>query len=79
MRPGVKRGEYVERLERIIALCEGALCDPAALEGAQLRAADVIIRAIRMGYAIVREVDVEDLERRAEEIKARLEEGRRGG
>jgi predicted ATP-grasp superfamily ATP-dependent carboligase len=68
----------VERLERIIALCEEALCDPGAVEGAQLKAADVIIRAIRMGYSIVREVDVEDLERRAEEIKERLEERRRG-
>jgi len=79
IRPGRKRREYVERLERIMAVCEEALSDPEAVEGAQLKAADVIIRAIRMGYAIVREVEVEDLERHAEEIKKRLEERRRGG
>ena len=74
IRPKEKREEYVARLERIIELCEAVLNDAGSMEDVQLKAADVIIRAIRMGYTIVREVDVENLERITAEIKAKLEE-----
>lgn len=73
IKPSRKRREYVKRLERIIAICEEALVNPEALEEIQLKAADVIIRAIRMSYTIVREVDIENLERLATEIKRELE------
>jgi hypothetical protein len=74
IRPKEKREEYVARLERIIELCESVLNSQGLMEDIQLKAADVIIRAIRMGYTIVREVDVENLERITAEIKAKLEE-----
>jgi glutathione S-transferase len=79
IKPDKKREEYVARLERIITACEEALTDSDALEEAQLKAADVIIRAIRMSYVIVREVDIENLERVAQEIKRRLDERARQG
>jgi len=66
-------------LERIVAVCEEAMNDAEALEEIQLKAAEVIIKAIRMSYAIVREVDIENLERHAEEIKKRLAERDREG
>ena len=48
--------------------------DPEAVEAIQLKAADVIIRAIRMGYTIVREVDIENLERHTKAIQRSFEE-----
>jgi len=72
--PKRKREEYVFRLERIIRTCENALNNPGAMEKIQLKAAEVIIKAIKISYEIVREADIEDLERLAAEIKAKLEE-----
>ncbi|MBD3206232.1 hypothetical protein GF319_07805 [Candidatus Bathyarchaeota archaeon] len=74
IKPQKKRKEYIQRLEHIIGLCEDALMDPEAVEAIQLKAADVIIRAIRMGYTIVREVDIENLERHTKEIQRSFEE-----
>jgi hypothetical protein len=74
IKPQKKRKEYVQRLEDIIGLCEEALMDPEAVEAIQLKAADVIIRAIRMGYTIVREVDIENLERHTKAIQRSFEE-----
>jgi len=74
IKPEQKRKEYVRRLEGIVTLCEKALSDPEAVEGIQLKAANVIINAIRMSYAIVREVDIENLERQTKEIQRILEQ-----
>lgn len=63
----------------MVGACEAAMGDAGALEDAQLRAMDVLIRALRLSYVIVREVDIENLERQAEEIKGRLEERDRAG
>ena len=79
IRPKAKREEYVARLERIIELCESVLNDVGSMKDVQLKAADVIIRAIRMSYVIVKEVDVENLERVTAEIKAKLAERDREG
>jgi len=72
--PDRKRREYLERLEGVIKACESAMGDAGALEEIQLKAMDIIIKAIRLSYVIVREVDIENLELQAEEIKRRLEE-----
>lgn len=74
IKPDEKREEYVRRLEKVIRFCEGVVNNPSAAEIIQLMALDVIIRAIRMGYTIVKDVDVENLERYTEEIKAQLKE-----
>ncbi len=79
IQPKKKRQEYIARLERIISICEQVLSGSNVLEKAQLRAAEVIIEAIRMSYTIVRDVDVENLERIAAEIQERLEERDREG
>jgi hypothetical protein len=73
IKPDKKRREYVRRLEDIVELCEEALSDPNSIEGTQLKAANVIINAIRMSYNIVREVDIENLERHTKEIQKILE------
>jgi hypothetical protein len=77
IKPETKRKEYVKRLEDIVKTCEEALADPNVMKSIQLRAAQVIIEAIRMSYTIVREVDVENLEKLTAQIKAKLEERNR--
>jgi DNA-binding Lrp family transcriptional regulator len=77
--PAKKREEYIERLERVIALCEEALTRPGAVGRPQLRAAEVLIKALRASYEIVREVDVENLERLAEEVARKIEEASGAG
>jgi len=72
--PRSKRREYVRRLENVISVCEKALSDADALQEIQIKAAEVIIKAIRASYAIIREEEVENLEQLAQEIKAKLEE-----
>lgn len=74
IKPRGKREEYVARLERIIMFCEGVINNPGSVEEVQLLAFDVIIRAIRMSYMIVKDVDVENLERLTEEVKTQLKE-----
>jgi hypothetical protein len=74
IKPETKRKEYVKRLEGIVKTCEKALADPNIMKFVQLKAAQVIIEAIRMSYTIVREVDVENLEKLTAEISAKIEE-----
>jgi len=74
IKPEKKRRDYVQRLENIVSICEAALSDPESVQEVQLKAADVIIRAIRMSYTIVKEVDIENLERQTREIKRSFEE-----
>lgn len=74
IKPEKKRRDYVQRLENIVSICEAALSDPDSVQEVQLKAADVIIRAIRMSYTIVKEVDIENLERQTREIKRSLKE-----
>lgn len=68
--PESKRREYLSRLEGLIRGLDGIIADPDGVEGIQVRAMDVMIRAFNMCYRIVRDVDVETLE---DEL-ARLEE-----
>ena len=70
--PAEKREEYIARLEKAIKFCENVLNNPGAVEEIQLEALDVIIRAIRMSYTIVKDVDVENLERLTDEVKTQL-------
>jgi hypothetical protein len=71
--PAGKREEYVGRLERLIGGLDGLLADPGLDEAARLKAVDVIIRAVRMCYLIVRDVDVERMERELEKLKEEAE------
>ena len=79
IQPEKKRKDYIKRLENIIKICETALSDPDTVQEIQLKAANVIIRAIRMSYLIVKEVDIENLEQHTKEIQAKLEKRDREG
>jgi len=72
--PKRKREEYMSRLERIIRTCETPFNNPKAMEKIQLKADEVIIKEIKMSYEIMREAEIENLERLVVEIKAKLEE-----
>ncbi len=71
--PEGKREEYVGRLERLIEGLDGLMADQSMDEAARLKAMDVIIRAVRMCYLIVRDVDVERMERELEKLKEEAE------
>jgi hypothetical protein len=67
---------YLARLEGLMGELDGIIADPVGFERIQLDAMKVLIRAVRMCYSIVRDVDVEMLEDELEGIK---EENRRAG
>ena len=76
--PERKRTEYIHRLEALIQGLDGIIADPEGVEKIQLRAMDVMIRAVNMCYRIVRDVDVEMMEdelARIEEENQRAREG----
>ena len=57
--------------------CDGVIADPGSHEELQLKAMAVLIRAITVCYDLVTDVEVEMLERQAEEVKRLFEEGTR--
>ena len=72
--PEERRVLYLARLEGLMWELDGIIADPVGFERIQLDAMKVLIRAVRMCYSIVRDVDVEMLEDELEGIK---EENRR--
>ena len=77
--PRKKRASYIRRLERVMRACDRVIADPASHEELQVKAMAVLIRAITVCYNLVTDVEVELLERQAEEIKRLFEEGARTG
>jgi hypothetical protein len=77
--PRKKRASYIRRLERVMRACDKVIADPASHEELQVKAMSVLIRAITVCYDMVTDVEVEMLEREAEEIKRLFEEGAREG
>jgi hypothetical protein len=67
--PEAKRAKYLNRLEILIQELDGVIIDPEGIEHIQLQAMDVLIKAVRQCYHIVRDIDVEMLEVELEEIK----------
>jgi predicted ATP-grasp superfamily ATP-dependent carboligase len=59
-------------------LCDGIVADPGTPEGVKVKALAVLIRAVKVCYEIVTDVEVELIEEQAEEIRRALEERRRG-
>lgn len=64
---------YIGRLEDVMRVCDRAAADPCGFEGVQLRALDVLIRAVRVCYGMVVDVEVDELEA---EVAALEREGR---
>ena len=71
IKPEKKRAKYLNRLEKLIQELDGVIIDPEGVEHIQLKAMEVLIKAVRQCYSIVRDIDVEMLEVELEEIKER--------
>ena len=69
--PEAKRVKYLSRLELLIQELDWIIVDPEGIEEIQLEAMDVLIRAVRLCYRIVQDIDVEILENELAEIKER--------
>jgi len=59
--------------------CDGIVADPETPEDVKVKALAVLIRAVKVCYDIVTDVEVELIEEQAEEIRRALEERRRRG
>ena len=67
--PEKKRSEYLHRLERVIRELNEMLQNPDTIKSTKLKAMDVMIKAVKACYTIVRDVDVEEIEEAVEKIK----------
>ncbi len=76
--PARKRENYLRRLEDLIEGLDRIVSDPEGVEQVQLKAMDIMIRAVRMCYHIVRDVDVEMLEDELEALEKENKRGREG-
>ncbi len=66
-----RREEYIGRLEDVMRFCDRVASDPSGVENLQLRALDVMIRAVRVCYGMVGDLEVTLLEGEVEELKRR--------
>jgi len=71
--PEEKRTQYIARLERLIADLDRIIAKPKTSAKNRLRAMDILIRAVTSCYGIVRDAEVEQLERETEEVKTESE------
>ncbi|MBL7167237.1 hypothetical protein ISS40_01060 [Candidatus Bathyarchaeota archaeon] len=76
--PEAKRAQYLNRLELLIQELDAIIADPEGYEDIQLDAMDTLIKAVRLCYTIVRDVDVELLESELEELKEKSRETQAG-
>jgi len=60
--PEAKRAQYLNRLELLIQEFDAIIAAPEGYEDIQLDAMDTLIRAVRLCYTIVRDIDVERYE-----------------
>jgi len=79
--PARKRARYILRLEGVMRELDRMISDPEGFDEIQVKAMNAMIRAVRMCYRMVRDVDVERLEDELEELKRENKEAkeRRGG
>jgi len=79
--PKGKRAEYLRRLEGLMGRIDAVLDREGRAGKGELRAMDVMIRAVRACYVMVRDADVEAIERELEELEgaARAAKGGAGG
>jgi len=71
--PEKKRKTYIKRLERLIRILDRIIANPEGVEEIQLRAMEVLIKAVRLCYTIISDMEVEELEREVEDLKRREE------
>lgn len=69
--PNKKRTEYIRRLEGVMNKCDRLLANPSSFKLLQVKAMNVLIRAIKTSYGLVYDIDIELLEIEVEELKKR--------
>ena len=67
--PEAKRNEYIERLDNVIEKLEEIINSEDTDEKTRIRAANVLARLISTSYVMVRDIDIENLERELEELQ----------
>jgi len=67
--PAKKRENYIMRLEKVVGQCNKMISNPEGVEDIQVKAMSVLIRAIKVCYGLVVDVEVEHLEREVEELE----------
>ena len=67
--PAKKRENYIARLEKVVGQCDKMISDPEGVEEIQVKAMSVLIRAIKVCYGLVVDVEVEHLEQEVEELE----------
>jgi len=67
--PVEKREQYINKVEKLMEELDQIIAKPNGVETIQLKAMNLLIRAIRLCYGIVSDVEVEMLEEEVEELK----------
>jgi hypothetical protein len=72
--PANKREEFLDRLDAAATKIQDILDNDHSSKATKIKAANSIANIIRASYAIVRDIDIEEIEREIEEIKAKAQE-----
>ena len=67
--PEERRREYIGRLESLMKSLDTIINDPTGTETIQIKAVNALVNTIRMCYTMVREIDVEQLEKQITNLK----------
>jgi flagellin-specific chaperone FliS len=77
MRPDEKRGEYIGKLDEIITRLEFIINSEFTEEKMRLRAVDTLTRVIKAAYTMVKDVEIEDIDRQVHEIEEMMEKAKK--
>jgi hypothetical protein len=72
--PEEQRGEYVQILNRMIMQMEGIINSTQTKTSQRLRAMQILTKLVQTSYTIVRDVDIEALEREIDEAEKETED-----
>jgi len=67
--PGKKREEFLDRLDAAISKIEAILNSENSSEAIKIQAANTLSNILRVSYTIVRDIDIENVEREISEIE----------
>ena len=67
--PSMMRNAYIRRLEALMAECDRMLVSPDGRDEVRVKVMGVLIRAIKTGYGMAVDVEVEELEREVRELE----------
>jgi hypothetical protein len=74
--PAVKRELFIYETDRTKATIQKIIDDPDTPDKIRIQAANCIANLVRVGYQMVKDIDVEDVERQIEELENEINEHR---